>query len=136
MQYYKTGLSGGGVGGGGGGGGERANNPFMTKMSEEEEAEENKGVEGGGGGLTEALFAFAILALAVVGIFVNIACLWSLRRHSSVFHRFLKALAVFDLLVVVCCMWMYSLPALSADFHEVYTCSNELFTCVVEDTGL
>jgi hypothetical protein len=38
--------------------------------------------------------------------------------------RFLKALAVFDLLVVVCCMWMYSLPALSADFHEVSECTN------------
>ena len=44
-----------------------------------------------------------------------------LRRHSSVFHRFLKSLAVFDLLVVLGCLWMYSLPVISPRFYEVRT---------------
>ena len=44
--------------------------------------------------------------------------LYSLWRHSSVFHHFLKSLAVFDFIVVLGCLWMYSLPIVSTQFYK------------------
>ncbi len=74
----------------------------------------------------ELVFSVVILVLFLAGVVINIACLINLRRHRSTFHRFLKMLASFDLLVVACCVFMYSLPALSRQFHKV---SYTLYIC-------
>eukprot|EP00093_Oithona_nana_P006535 06535.XXX_29408_28467_1 [CDS] Oithona nana genome sequencing. len=58
-------------------------------------------------------FAILIVFLFGIGVFINIGCLVSLRRHRSTFHRFLKMLACFDALVVTCIFLMYALPVLA-----------------------
>ena len=44
---------------------------------------------------------------------------FSLRRHRSTFHRFLKMLACFDGLVVTCIFLMYALPVMCATYKKV-----------------
>ena len=61
----------------------------------------------------EMCFAIMIVFLFCIGVFINIGCLVSLRRHRSTFHRFLKMLACFDALVVTCIFLMYALPVLA-----------------------
>ena len=61
----------------------------------------------------EMCFAILIVFLFGIGVFINIGCLASLRRHRSTFHRFLKMLACFDALVVTCIFLMYALPVLA-----------------------
>lgn len=64
-------------------------------------------------------FSVIITLLFCVGIVVNSACLISLRRHRSTFHRFLKMLACFDVLVVTCIFLMYALPVMSSGYKKV-----------------
>ena len=44
---------------------------------------------------------------------------FSLRRHRSTFHRFLKMLACFDGLVVTCIFLMYALPVMCTTYKKV-----------------
>ena len=44
---------------------------------------------------------------------------FSLRRHRSTFHRFLKMLACFDGLVVTCIFLMYALPVMCSTYKKV-----------------
>ena len=44
---------------------------------------------------------------------------FSLRRHRSTFHRFLKMLACFDGLVVTCIFFMYALPVMCSTYKKV-----------------
>ena len=57
-------------------------------------------------------FGILIVFLFCIGVLINIGCLFSLRRHRSTFHRFLKMLACFDALVVTGIFLMYALPVL------------------------
>ena len=66
-------------------------------------------------------FSLVILFLFFVGIVVNVGCLITLKRHRSMFHKFLKMMATFDLMVVTCILLMYSLPVMSSDFNMVST---------------
>ena len=66
-------------------------------------------------------FSLVILFLFFVGIVVNVGCLITLKRHRSMFHKFLKMMATCDLMVVSCILLMYSLPVMSSDFNTVST---------------
>ena len=67
----------------------------------------------------ELCFSVIISLLFCIGIAINIACLFSLRRHRSTFHRFLKMLACFDGLVVTWIFLMYALPVMCSTYKKV-----------------
>ena len=67
----------------------------------------------------ESFFAILVMVCVGGGVVINGACLVSLRRHQSVFHKFMKMLAVFDIFVVLFCVWLYSLPVVSNYFKSV-----------------
>ena len=83
-------------------------------VSSSEEDEKNQAKE-------EFGFSLVILFLFFVGIVVNVGCLITLKRHRSMFHKFLKMMATFDLMVVSCILLMYSLPVISSDYNTVST---------------
>ena len=72
----------------------------------------------------ESFFAVLVLICVVGGVVINGACLVSLHRHRSVFHKFMKMLAVFDIFVACFCVWLYSLPVISEYFKSVRSSSN------------
>ena len=67
----------------------------------------------------ESFFAFLVLICVLAGVVINVVCLVTLRRHRSVFHKFMKMLAVFDIFVVFFCAWLYSMPVISEYFKSV-----------------
>ena len=68
----------------------------------------------------ESFFAFLVLICVLAGVVINVVCLVTLRRHRSVFHKFMKMLAVFDIFVVFFCAWLYSMPVISEYFKSVW----------------
>ena len=97
-------------------------------VSSSEEDEKNQAKE-------EFGFSLVILFLFFVGIVVNVGCLITLKRHRSMFHKFLKMMATFDLMVVSCILLMYSLPVISSDYNTVstYTSSRNINFCLIKD---
>ena len=70
----------------------------------------------------ETIYASVMLVLVVVGVIVNIASIYLIkkRKQQSMFHTLLKILAVYDILVLAGCFTLYGLPDLSAaDSHFV-----------------
>jgi hypothetical protein len=96
-------------------------NEFTTKSPDESvERNDDESLAAEKNTINEELgFSIVIVLLFFVGVIVNVACLVSLRRHRSTFHRFLKMLATFDVLVVSCIFLMYALPVMSPEYKKV-----------------